>query len=61
MRAKLAAEEPDRHGVEWLRNSDKYGRRPMPLPTSLAHLTRRISEEKWKEAHVWSPHKNPQV
>ena len=23
-------------------------------PTSLAHLARRISEEKWKEAHAWS-------
>jgi len=26
----------------------------MPLPTSLAHLARRINEEKWNEAHVWS-------
>jgi hypothetical protein len=34
--AKLAAEEPDTHGVEWLGFADKYGRRPMPLPRSLA-------------------------
>ena len=26
----------------------------MPLPASLAHLKRRISEKKWKEAQEWS-------
>jgi len=51
--AKLAAEEPDRHGVEWLRHSDNE-RRSMPLPASLAHLKRRIGDKKWKEAHEWS-------
>jgi len=45
--AKLAADEPDSHGVEWLRHSDKYGGRRMSLPASLAHLKRRISEKKW--------------
>jgi len=34
--------------------TDKYGRRPTPLPASLAHLKRRISEKKWKEAREWS-------
>jgi ribonuclease HI len=28
--AKLAAEEPDAHGVEWLTRADSYGRRLMP-------------------------------
>jgi len=45
--AKIAAGEPD--GVECLRHSDKHGRRRMPLPASLVHLKRRISEKKWKE------------
>jgi ribonuclease HI len=35
--AKLAAENPDAHGVE-------------PLPRSLTHLKREISEKKWAEA-----------
>jgi len=26
----------------------------MPIPASLAHLKRRISDKKWKEAHEWS-------
>jgi hypothetical protein len=48
--AKLAAEEPEAHGVEWLGYADKYGRRPMPLPRSLANIKREISENKWTEA-----------
>jgi ribonuclease HI len=28
--AKLAAEEPDAHGVEWLTRANGYGRRLMP-------------------------------
>jgi len=53
--AKLAAEEPDTHGVEWL-NYDYGGRtevRSMPLPRSLANLKREISEKKWTEARRW--------
>jgi hypothetical protein len=38
--AKLAADEPDAHGVEWLRYSDRTGARPMPLPRSLARFKR---------------------
>jgi hypothetical protein len=47
--AKLAAEEPDAHGVEWLQG----GARPMPLPRSLANVKREISE-KWAEARQWA-------
>jgi ribonuclease HI len=53
-RAKLAAEEPGSHGVEYRQYSDRYGRRPMPLPRSLAHLKREISEKKWSEARRWA-------
>jgi hypothetical protein len=48
--AKLAAERPDTRGVEWL----KGGARPTPLPRSLTHLTREISEKKWAEARQWA-------
>jgi hypothetical protein len=44
--AKLAAEEPDAHGVEWLGYADKYGRRPVPLSRSLTNIQREISEKK---------------
>jgi ribonuclease HI len=39
--AKLAAESPDAGGVE-------------PLPRSLPHLKREISEKKWAEARLWA-------
>jgi hypothetical protein len=39
--AKLAAEKPDARGVK-------------PLPRSLAHLKREISEKKWAEARQWT-------
>jgi len=45
--AKIAAEEPDTRGVEWLSYLDQAGARAMPLPISLAHLKREISEKKW--------------
>ena len=48
--AKIAAEEPDARGVEWLSYSDRNEARAMPLPRSLAHLKREISEKKWAEA-----------
>ena len=53
--AKIAAEEPDTRGMEWL-SYDYGGRtegRAMPLPRSLANLKREISEKKWAEARQW--------
>jgi hypothetical protein len=52
--AKLAAEEQDAHGIEWLGQSDRYGRRPMPPPRSLANIARQISEKKWTDAKQWA-------
>jgi hypothetical protein len=52
--ARLAAEEPDAHGVEWLGYADRYGRWPIPLPRSLANIKREISEKKWAEARRWA-------
>jgi len=40
--AKLATEEPDARGVEWLGYSDWAEARAMPLPRSFAHLKRRF-------------------
>jgi ribonuclease HI len=55
--AKLAAEEPDAQGVEWLRYSARAGARPMPHPRALAHLKREISEKKWARSPPmgWRP------
>ena len=52
--AKIAAEEPDTRGVEWLDYSDRTEVRAMPLPRSLANLKREISEKKWVEARQWA-------
>ena len=52
--AKVAAEEPDTHGVEWLNYSDRTEVHPMSLPRSLANLKREISEKKWVEARRWA-------
>jgi len=52
--AKIAAEEPDTHRVEWLGYSDRVEVRAMPLPRSLANLRREISEKKWAEALQWA-------
>jgi hypothetical protein len=52
--AKLAAEKSDARRVEWKQYKDRYGRRPMPLPRSLADLKRDISEKKWQEANMWA-------
>jgi len=52
--AKLAAEEPDTRGVEWLSYSDLTEVRPMPLPRSLANIRREISEKKWTEVRRWA-------
>jgi len=43
---RMASEEPDARGVEWLSYSDRNEARAMPLPRSLAHLKREISEKK---------------
>jgi len=52
--AKIAAEEPDTHGVEWPNYSDRTEVRAMPLPRSLANLKREIPEKKWVEARQWA-------
>jgi hypothetical protein len=52
--AKLATDEPDGHGVKWLRYSDQTGAGPMPLPRSLAYFKRKISEKKWVKARRWA-------
>jgi len=49
--AKIAAEEPDTWGVEWMSYLDRLS---MSLPRSLAHLKREISEKKWEEARQWA-------
>jgi len=53
-RARLAAEEPDARGVEWLGYSDWTGAHVMPLPRSLAHMKREVTEEEWAEARRWA-------
>jgi len=40
--------------VEWLSYTDRPGARAMPLPRSLAHLKREITEKKWAEARQWA-------
>jgi len=54
--AKVAAEKPDTHGVEWqsYRHGDRTEVRAIPLPRSLANLKREISEKKWAEARQWA-------
>jgi len=48
--AKLAAEELEPRGVEWLQR----GARPAPLRRSLVHIKREISTKKWDEARQWA-------
>ena len=57
--AKLAAEEPDTHGAEWLNYQDRTEVRPMPLPRSLANLKREITDMKWAEARKWAAGRTP--
>jgi len=52
--AKLAADEPDAHGVEGWTHSDRPEERPTPLPRSLANIKREIAEKKWAEARQWA-------
>jgi len=46
--AKIAAEEPDTRGVEWLHYSDRTEVRAMPLPRPLTNLKWEISEKKYR-------------
>ena len=55
--ANVAAEEPDGRGVEWLGYTDRYGRRRMPLPRSIANIRREVAEKKWVEARDRSERK----
>jgi len=59
--AKIAAEEPDTHGVEWLNFSDLTEVRAIPLPRSLANLKREISEKKWVEVRQWAGGRTPKT
>jgi hypothetical protein len=52
--AKLAAEEPDARGVEWLSYTDRPGALATSLPRSLANLKREIGGKKWVEARRWA-------
>jgi len=52
--AKLAAEEPGACVVEWLSYMGQPGARAMPLPRSLAHLKREITEKKLAKARRWA-------
>jgi len=52
--ANLSAEEPEGRRVEWLGHTDRYGRRGMPLPRSIANIRRQVAERKWAEARDWS-------
>jgi len=51
--AKLAVDNPDAHGVEFLGFGDRHRRRRLPSRT-LAHLKRAITETKWEEAKAWA-------
>jgi len=55
--AKLAADEPDAHGVEWFSTTNPDGsvsERKFPLPRSLANVKRGFSEQKWADAKGWA-------
>jgi len=52
--ARIAAEEPDARGVEQLSYLGRAEAHAMPLPRSLAHIKREISERKWAEARQWA-------
>ena len=55
--AKLAADEPDAHGVEWFSTTNPDGSvstRKFPLPRSLANVKRGFSEQKREDARDWA-------
>jgi len=54
---KLAADEPDAHGVEWFSTTNPDGlvsERKFPLPRSLANVKRGFSEQKRADAKGWA-------
>ena len=60
--AKLAADEPDAHGVEWLSTTGPDGtvrERKFPLPQSLANVKRGFSEKKWTGPRAGSEANSP--
>jgi len=55
--AKLAADEPDAHGVGWFSTKNPDGtvtKRVFPLPRSFANVKRGFSEKKWQGAKAWT-------
>jgi hypothetical protein len=49
--AKMSAEDPEAHGVEWLGHADRYGRRSMPPPRFRRRrqwAERRITAKKYR-------------
>ena len=55
--AKLAADEPDAHGVEWFSTTNPDGTtsaRKFPLPRSLANVKRGFSEQKRSDTRSWA-------
>jgi len=55
--AKLAADEPDADGVEWLSTTNPDGtviERVFPLPMSFANVKRGFSERRWQDAKGWA-------
>ena len=51
--AKLAADEPDAHGVEWLSFKIPRGQVRKRLPRSLASVKHGFSKKKWTDAENW--------
>jgi ribonuclease HI len=49
--AKVAAGQPESHGVEWHTIDNRPRRMP---PVSLARLSRQVTEKKWEEAKGWA-------
>src|ERR1700712_3248412 len=55
--AKLAADEPDAHGVEFLSSNNPDGTtspRHFPLPRSLANVKRGFSEKRRQDTKAWT-------
>jgi len=55
--AKIAADEPDAHGVEWFSTTNPDGtvsERVFPLPRSFANVKRGLSERRWQDAKGWA-------
>ena len=51
--AKIAADEPDAHGVEWFSTTNPDGtvsERVFPLPRSFANVKRGFCERRWQDA-----------